>query len=258
MQDMVNQTRAFGSNAEEKKATLLAVGAELYERKAIDPLKWRSQLSKEVARICALQSDTQVYRYMNSLGPDGLKELRVACIGNEAEVRIYGPKEKAIDTEEQERIRREKAEWGPKFKAAIAMIKTEKSPMTKTAVARLARGTTIFSRAYYFLRMFSQSELEALGYPKLGEYQAGVPDRKDDPKPTGNDEADDGMIARHVEKYEKALTSLAPTARSRRNLAALLNKPQYAVDGFVYANPSFAEKLVDGKDVFDPKFFSRR
>lgn len=272
MDDAVTPIRPFGDTRQQRKETLLAIARQLNETGTVDSQGWRRALSDAVANACGItEGGKYVYGYMTTLGSDGLKEVRIACIGEAANDMYYGEaqgrrghKTRAESLQEHE--------WTPKFQKAIAMIKAEKSPMTKTAIARFAMGETNFGTVYNFLRTYSTEKLEAIGYPKPGEY---TPDDSPAPpvekKPKRNegdgnesrasvDVSDDityddaSRLARHDMAFEEKLATLEPEARTRQNLAAAMGKPMYVIDGYAYANRRFAERLIDGLDVFKPKF----
>lgn len=268
MNDAVTPIRPFGETPQERKETLFAIARQLNEAGTVDPQSWRSALSKAVGRACGLRWG-QVYGYMTTLGSGGLKEVRIACIGEKANAVYYG--EGGTRRGSKPHLSQlPKEDWTEKFRNAITAIMAEKSPMNRAAIARLARGETDFSKVYKLIRSFSTEELEDIGYPKPGEYMPEDPlapperekplDENDNAGPPAEDASDDmtyydaSRVARYVMAFDEALRTLKPEARTRQNLATAMAKSLYMIDGYCYAHRDFAKNLLDGLDVFKPKF----
>ena len=99
----------------------------------------------------------------------------------------------------------------------------------------------------YVTNLVPEAKKELGIKPRLGRprQQPGLPDAN-------------LLAARARSKYIDAINEVPGRFRTRRGLAVKLKRPQAEVDSFIYQNRDIAELLIDGLDVFDPKFLSRR
>ncbi|MBI5644536.1 hypothetical protein HY970_00375 [Candidatus Kaiserbacteria bacterium] len=258
MDDLVRAKRIFGTTSKERKATILAVAAELKESGKVQPNRWRGQLSQLVAEECSMAHGGHylVYSYIGYLGSAVLKEIRVACVGEEFEKNMRRGRPKKGKTVLDAELAQRKLEWSPRFVSAIVTIMAQRKPLSKAAIARAAAGEQNFRVAYQVIGAFSNHELMLIGYPRLGTYfpdpvcgngSTGPSEDALDDEPA---ETDESRSARIREEYETAIKSLSPNERTRSGLAGRMGKASAVVNSFLYQNPDLAGRLTDGMKVF--------
>ena len=72
-----------------------------------------------------------------------------------------------------------------------------------------------------------------------------------------SDETDQERRKRIDNEYLDVLQSLPLDERTRANLAKALKKPQDSIDSYVFQNPAFSRRLIDGEVVRDPNFWKK-